>query len=333
MDPFTHLLFGYLVTFGVWGPSGIQYVVAGALAGGLPDADILLYPLARWVPAVRHRGLSHSIVGVTVIAAVGAFVLPPVFGRVLGASYGVGSTFFFFVAMELGGLSHILLDSLDHWSIPPFAPFSDTEYHLDAERIMNLGAMVFTVVSYALLIYEQGHVARWVWALTGWTLLALAGAYLAIRLYARWRAGLARRREGFSAVIPQADPRWFLLVDDDHGAPVRRLRVAKYHLLRGELGPVRTLELPVPAPSTGPIPDLATAIARSYSPALEESWILGETHHFAEARESPTGFEVHWFSLEFVTFGRAAGVIADVDARAGTVLVRSKWMTPWSGVA
>lgn len=333
MDPFTHLLFGYLVTFGVWGPSGIQYVVAGALAGGLPDADILLYPLARWVPAVRHRGLSHSIVGVSVIAVVGAFVLPPVFGTVLGASYGVGSTFYFFVAMELGGLSHILLDSLDHWSIPPFAPFSNTEYHLDAERIMNLGAMIFTVVSYVLLIYEQGQVARWVWAVTGWTLLALAGLYLAIRLYARWRVGIARRREGFSAVIPQADPRYFLLVDDDNGTPLRRLRVARYDLLRGRRGPIRTLEVPVVADAAGPVPDLASAYARSYPAALKESWILGETHHFAEARPTPSGFEVHWFSLEFVAFGRASGILADVDRTTGEVKLRSKWMVPWGGIA
>ncbi|HEY6238113.1 MAG TPA: metal-dependent hydrolase, partial [Thermoplasmata archaeon] len=105
MDPFTHFLLGYLITFGVWGPGQIQYVVAGALAGGLPDADVIFYPLSRRFPALRHRGLSHSIVGVTIIAVVGVFAVPPVLASVLGASYGVGSPLLFFVALEAGGLS------------------------------------------------------------------------------------------------------------------------------------------------------------------------------------------------------------------------------------
>jgi membrane-bound metal-dependent hydrolase YbcI (DUF457 family) len=328
MDPFTHLLFGYLIGFGIWGPGQMQFVVAAALAGGLPDADVLLYPLARWVPAVRHRGLSHSIVGVTVIAAVGTFVLPPVFAHFLGASFGSGAPIYFFLALEVGGLSHILLDSLDHWSIPPFAPFSNQEYHLDAERIMNLGAMVFTVGSYAGMIYERGRASLWVWEVTTWTLLALAALYLGIRLLARWRAGIARRREGFGAVIPQANPFVFLLVDDDREGPCLHLRVGRYHLLRGFTAPPQTIDVPRTPDASGAVRDATDALERSYAPALAESWTLGETHPFAEVAAIPSGFEVFWYSLEFMVFGRASGVVARVDGATGAVQVRSAWRVP-----
>src|SRR5208337_5545527 len=69
MDPFSHLLLGYLLGFGLWGPSGLPYVVAAAVGGALPDADVALFPLSDRFPLLRHRGISHSIVGVTLIAA------------------------------------------------------------------------------------------------------------------------------------------------------------------------------------------------------------------------------------------------------------------------
>ena len=331
MDPFTHLLFGYLITFGIWGPGQMQYVVAGALAGGLPDADVLLFPLARRFPTLRHRGLSHSIVGVTVIAAVGTLVLPPVFGRLLGASFGVGSPVLFFLAMEAGGLSHVLLDSLDHWSIPPFAPFSDREYHLDAERIMNVGAMVFTVASYAAMIYERGRTPLWVWEWTSWVLLGLASVYIAIRVIARWRAGLARRREGFSSVIPQANPLVFLMVSEVQAGPELSIRVGRYDLLRGFRGAPSSIKVVPRSTGTGPVLDGAGAMDRSYEAALKESWILGETHHFGEVTLVPGGFEVYWYSLEFVAFGRASGVAARVDGATGAVQVKSSWRRPRGG--
>ena len=115
MDPFSHLLLGYLLGFGVWGPAGLQYVVAAAIAGALPDLDVALFPLSRRFPLLRHRGVSHSILGVTVIATVGCFVIPPVMAWSLGPAFGQGSLVAYFAALEIGGLSHVFLDSLDHW--------------------------------------------------------------------------------------------------------------------------------------------------------------------------------------------------------------------------
>jgi len=328
MDPFSHLLLGYLLGFGLWGASGLQYVIAAAIAGALPDADVALYPLSKRFPLLRHRGVSHSILGVTVIAGVGTFAVPYAMGQLLGPVFATGPLWKFFVSLEVGGLSHVLLDSMDHWSVPIFAPFSEREYRFDADRIVNVGSMAFTVVAYGLLLDEHGRAPVWLWSLTSWLLLALAVGYIATRLLVRWRAGIAGRRLGFPRVIPQANPLRFLFVAEETLPDGKRLRVATYRLLRGTIVNSRTVELGRDPGSSNPVRTEREAISRSYGPALSASWTLGETLHFAEARTTPDAFEVFWYSLEFNFMGRAAGVLARVEAADGKVVTKNMWRNP-----
>jgi len=328
MDPFSHLLLGYLLGFGLWGASGLQYVIAAAIAGALPDADVALYPLSKRFPLLRHRGASHSILGVTVIAAVGMLVVPYAMGQLLGPFFAAGPLWKFFVSLEVGGLSHVLLDSMDHWSVPIFAPFSEREYRFDADRIVNVGSMAFTVIAYGLLLEERGRAPVWLWSLTSWLLLALAVGYIALRLLVRWRAGVAQRRLGFRRVIPQANPFKFLFVAEEPVADGRRLRVATYRLLRGTIVNPRAVELGTdPGPSSR-VRTEQEAISRSYVPSLRANWTLGETLHFAEVRATPDAFEVFWYSLEFNFMGRAAGVLARVEAADGKVVTKNVWRNP-----
>src|SRR5208282_194447 len=215
MDPFSHLLLGYLLGFGLWGPSGLPYVVAAAVGGALPDADVALFPLSDRFPLLRHRGISHSIVGVTLIAAVGCLLVPRAMAWGLGPNYSSGSTLLYFVALAIGGLSHVFLDSLDHWSVPIFAPFSRKEYQFDVDRIVNVGSMAFTVVAYATLVYERGRVPVALWADTTWVFLAVVLIYFVIRILGRWRAGVVQQREGYSAVIPQGNPFTFVFFREE----------------------------------------------------------------------------------------------------------------------
>jgi membrane-bound metal-dependent hydrolase YbcI (DUF457 family) len=328
VDPFSHILLAYLLGFGIWGPHGLQFVVASAFAGALPDADVLLYPLSTRFPLLRHRGISHSIVGVTIIAGVGTFVVPHALAWAFGPGFGSGPLVDYFVALEVGGLSHVLLDAMDHWSVPIFAPFSEQEYHFDADRIMNVGAMAFTVFSYAVMIYERGRVPLWVWEVTAWLLLLAAALYFVVRLLTRWRAGVAKSRARFDDVIPQANPLVFLFFARSESSGDVQLRYARYHLMHGFLTPTETAIVPRGRSSTGPVKSPEDALARSYEPALRKSWVLGETHHFGTARATPAGFQVFWYSLEMAFFGRAAGVIAEVDSRTGTVSTRTTWRDP-----
>jgi hypothetical protein len=333
MDPFSHILLAYLLGFGLWGPQGLQYVVASAFGGALPDADVLLYPLSTRFPLLRHRGISHSIVGVTILAGVGMVVVPHALAWAFGPRFGAGTLVDFFVALEIGGLSHVLLDAMDHWSVPIFAPFSQQEYHFDADRIMNFGAMSFTVFSYAVMLYERGRVALWLWEVTAWFLLLAVAIYFVVRLLARWRAGIARARLGFDHVIPQANPLVFLLYAKSEADGSVHLRSARYHLLRGLLASPESLTIPLTI-APGQLPSTPeAALARSYGPALAKSWILGETHHFAEIRATASGFAVFWYSLEMAFLRRAAGVAVEVDSKTGSVTARTTWRDPRTALA
>ena len=328
MDPFSHILLGYLFGFGIYGPQGLQFVVAAALAGALPDADVVFFPLASRFPLLRHRGLSHSILGVTGIAAVGTFLVPHTLAWAFGPGFGDGPLVYFFIALEVGGLSHVLLDAMDHWSVPIFAPFSQQEYHFDADRIMNFGAMSFTVVYYGLLVYERGRVGLWIWEATTYLLLLAVVVYFVVRLLARWRAGVARVALGFDHVIPQANPLSFVFHAKSESGGELRLRYARFTLLAGIQGEIRAAAVRLPPPESGAVTDPSEALARSYPLALLKSWILGETHHFGVARAAPGGFEVFWYSLEMASFGRAAGVLAKVDGGSGAVTARTAWRNP-----
>ena len=135
MDLFTHVIFAYLLSFIIWGPAAPQFIAAGALAGGLPDADVLLFPLTRWFPSLHHRGTVHTIVGVTIIAAAGSFLVPflPYFTH--------ASTLLYFVAMEIGGLSHLLLDAFTNYAVRPLYPFSARAFRLNADVAVSLVTM------------------------------------------------------------------------------------------------------------------------------------------------------------------------------------------------
>jgi membrane-bound metal-dependent hydrolase YbcI (DUF457 family) len=334
MDPFSHLLLGYLLGFGLFGVQGLQYVVAAAVAGALPDADVALFPLSRRFPLLRHRGISHSIVGVTVIATVGTWVVPWALGLAFGVGFASGSPWAYFVALEVGGLSHVLLDAMDHWSVPIFAPFRDREYSFDADRIANVGGMAFTVVAYAALLDERGRAPLWLWQLTSWLLLTAVLAYFAVRLGARWWVEGARRAGGYTSVVPQANPFRFLMYDE-RSLPtgVLEMRYTLHDLLRGTSSPIRTVEAVVPAPPPGPIVDAADAIRASYSACAPKSWFLEETNRFAVAKAVPGGFDVFWYSLELSFGGRFAGVVAHVDGATGTIATEARWRRPESFAA
>jgi len=328
VDPFSHILLAYLFGFGLFGAQGLQYVVAAAFAGALPDADVVFFPLSTRFPLLRHRGISHSIVGVTVIALVGTFVVPPILAWGFGASFGSGSYGYFFVALEVGGLSHVLLDAMDHWSVPIFAPLSKQEYHFDADRIMNFGAMSFTVFAYGIMIYERGRVALWTWEVTTYLLLFGALLYFAVRLLSRWRAGVAMHRLGFDHAIPQANPLVFVFHGRSETEDEVRLSFTRYHLWNGTQAYGGSLAVSRAAATTPEVRTPNEALARSYQPALRASWILGETHHFGEARSTVDGYETFWYSLEMLSFGRAAGVLDHVDRVTGAVTTRTAWRNP-----
>jgi membrane-bound metal-dependent hydrolase YbcI (DUF457 family) len=327
VDLFTHVLLAYLLTFGIVGfqPS---YLAAGALAGGLPDADALFFPLAKRFPILRHHGITHSLFGVTVVALAGA---------VVGPMLAPGSALVYFLVMEAGGISHILADGFTHFSVPPLLPFSDSPLELDADRAINFITLIASVASFYLLLgVERNHVPFAVYLLTVYGLMVFYGAYLGIRLAGRLLIG--RHRAAFAAdavVIPTGNPfSWILLSERRDGGRIRTSWV-RYRLGRGLVAGPYVVEASTgdTGPHGAPPLSAAEALDRSYALARKDSRMMENTYHFGEAFRDPGGaWEAVWYSLEFTAFGRAAAVrVKFPSAGDGAPSVKSAFYRPRTG--
>jgi membrane-bound metal-dependent hydrolase YbcI (DUF457 family) len=320
MDLFTHVIFAYLLSFVIWGPSNPQYIAAGALAGGLPDGDAFLFLLARRFPMFRHHGITHSIFGVTVVAAVGSFLLPylPYFPH--------ASTLDYFLAMLIGGLSHTFLDGFTHFAVHPLLPFSNREFHLDADRAINLAMLSLTLITLVTLVEERGRVAFSLWVETAWLLTAIYGGYLLLRGAARWRAGVWRKRGGYTAVSPTGNPFEWLLIEERITPETYHIRWRPILLGKGFTSEERKLDVRKVRDPPGPVLSAQDAIDRSYFASMAASRFMASSYHFGEASVKDDHFEVTWYSIEFGMFGRAPGVRAKVDAKTGKVQVASAFL-------
>ena len=324
MDLFSHVLVAYLLTYGVFGPQP-QYLAAGALAGGLPDADALFFPLARRFPLLRHHGITHSLTGVTVVAVVGGFIAPFILP---------GSTLIYIAVMELGGIAHILQDGFTQFSVPPLAPFSDKRLHLDADRAISLVTLVVSVIGfYVLLDVERNHVAFSLYVATLWVLTAFFVAYFAIRLSGRWAIERHRGILGGARAepVPTGNPFSWLLLSETLKDGRLRTTWARYVLGRGvTVGPV-SVEGPVEATphGAGTPSTAAEALEWSYPLARTSSSVLRSTYHFGEAFEESGGIWVAvWYSLEFTMFGRSPAVKVRFPPGGGPAVVRSVFYRP-----
>ncbi len=317
MDLFTHVIFAYLLSFVIWGPGAPQYIAAGALAGGLPDGDILLFPLTRWFPRLHHRGIVHTILGVTLIAIIGSFLVPylPYFTH--------ASTWLYFVAMEIGGLSHLALDGFTNYAVAPLEPFSRKILKLDADLAVNLVTIVLTAGTLVVLVAEHGTVAFNVWVETVWILIAIYGGYLVVRGAARWRAGLARKREGFTAVLPSASPWTWLLVDEQDAPDRYRIRYRMLELGRGPEGSERSMEARKLPPAPGPVDSPQAALDRTYVAAMAKNEWLAENYHAGAALERGDVYEVYWYMVGAGGLRRSFGVRGEIDRRSGAITLRS----------
>ena len=322
MDLLTHVLVAYLVTAGLVGLQP-QYLAAGALAGGLPDADALLFPLSRRFPILRHHGITHSVFGVTVVAIAGAFLAPLILP---------GSPLVYFVVMEVGGLCHILQDGFTQFAVPPLAPFSDKRLQMDADRAINFVTLIVSAVGFYLLLgVERNHVAFGIYTATLWALVAFFVAYFAIRLAGRLAIGRRLRAVGdFPTPVPTTHPFVWLLLNETNRDGRVRTSWARYVFGRGIVAGPYTVDGPIePTLHTGAPRSEREALEWSYPLARKASSVLEMTYHFGEAFLEATGDWVAvWYSLEFSAFGRSAAVRVRFPPSGGPAEVKSTFYRP-----
>jgi membrane-bound metal-dependent hydrolase YbcI (DUF457 family) len=322
VDLFTHVLVAYLVTFGLVGfqPS---YLAAGALAGGLPDADALFFPIARRFPVLRHHGITHSLFGVSVVAGVGALVAPLL---------APGNPLVYLLVFEVGGLCHIAQDGFTHFSVPPLMPFSGRRLELDADRAINFVTLGVSVASFYLLLgVERNHVAFSVYLATVYLLMAFFALYFAVRLAGRFSVGRRLHALGdFDVVAPTSNPFSWLLLAERDGDGRHRTTWARYTFGRGIVAGPFTAEglLDAPAPGRAPAGPVE-ALAWSYPLARRASGVLEMTYHFGEAfRDVAGAWNAVWYSLEFTFLGRSAGVRVTFPPDGGPASVHRAFYRP-----
>jgi membrane-bound metal-dependent hydrolase YbcI (DUF457 family) len=322
VDLFTHVLLAYLLTFGLVGPNP-AYLAAGAIAGGLPDADALFFPLAKRWPILRHHGITHSLFGVTVVALLGAIVAPYL---------APGAPLVYFLVMEAGGIAHILGDGFTHFSVPPFLPFSEMKLELDADRAINFLTLAVSVTAFYLLLgVERNHVAFTVYLATVYGLMAFYAAYIGLRLAGRYFIGRHRAALAPDAVpVPTGNPLRWLLLSERRDASTVRTTWARYQLGRGlTAGPYSVEGSLDPAPGAGPPRTAAEALDRSYALARKASRMMELTYHFGEAFERTGGdWEAIWYSLEFTAFGRSQAVRVRFPSAGGPARVKTAFYKP-----
>ncbi len=123
MDPLTHLATGVICSQLLPGPSRWWAALAGAIFAVLPDVDYFFIYWDRLAFIRYHRGFTHSLVAVPLLALAGALL-----GRVLGGPR------WFRPLLILGIVvlaSHLLLDLATSYGTQLLSPFSRRRFSLD----------------------------------------------------------------------------------------------------------------------------------------------------------------------------------------------------------
>ncbi|MCL5101582.1 MAG: metal-dependent hydrolase [Candidatus Parvarchaeota archaeon] len=312
MDLFTHILFPYTIAFGLFGQSATNYIAAAALGGGLPDADILLYPLTKAFPRFKHHGITHSIIGVTVFSLIMAF---------LAVCISVGDYFLFFVAFEIGGLTHLALDGFTNFSIPPFSPLSERQLHADADVAVNLVVTAGSISAFFILLFEKGSVPMAVWTYTVWTIFAAYICYFSVRGIMRLRVNIRVKTLHANGVIPTINPLIWLIVKEIHAGKSYTIKYWKYHVGHKLSGKTSILHVN-PNRITGPVKTTQEAINRSYDTAVKHMPFMRDAYKFAQATLEGKEYRVYWFSPEFIVSKRTFGVTVHVNRNNGVLRLK-----------
>ncbi|MGI0132573.1 MAG: metal-dependent hydrolase [Thermoplasmata archaeon] len=323
MDLFTHVLVAYLLSFGLVGFQP-NYLIAGAIAGGLPDGDVFLFPLWRRFPILRHHGISHSIFGVTVLAAIGGLLVAPWLAP--------GNPLVYFGVMLAAGVGHMLMDGFTHFSVPPLLPFSDRRLELDADVAVNFVTLVVSVASFYLLLgVERGHVAFAVYLATVDVLIVFFVVYFLVRIAARLLAARTLARMGRHGVpVPRTNPFAWLLVEETKRDGRYAIWFAEYVLGRGVTrGPFTLSVAPPGGEPADPVRSESDALARSYPIALSGGWRFQDSYLFADVSAEGNDWVATWYSLEFSAFGRSAAVRVRFPPTGAPTVTRPWYVPRW----
>ncbi|WP_242928136.1 metal-dependent hydrolase [Pontibacter vulgaris] len=185
MDSLTQIVLGAAVGEAVCGRKiGNKAMLWGAIAGTIPDLDILLNPLLDMVEQLSfHRSITHSFVF--------AAVMSPILGWLLRRLYRNQSATFrdWTLLFFLGFTTHAILDSFTTWGTQLFWPFSN--YGVAFYNIFVLDpfyTVPFLILVVAAAFHSKHNRKRTILNYAG---LAISSFYILFSFVAKNRADAA----------------------------------------------------------------------------------------------------------------------------------------------
>lgn len=131
MDNLTHTLTGVALSHAGLNRKTRFATLTLVLAANLPDVDIVSSAWGSVSYLKYHRGFTHSILGISVLAW-GLAAIVYLLGRRAKAKSGRIISFRWLVAVAwIGTASHLLLDFTNSYGVRPFLPFSARWYAWD----------------------------------------------------------------------------------------------------------------------------------------------------------------------------------------------------------
>ena len=145
MDSLTQIVLGASVAEATLGKKiGNKAIILGAIAGTLPDLDIITrFFVDDLTASVMHRGFSHSLIFPFIAAPILAWILNKIYSKYQNVSYFDWLKMFF-----LAIITHPLLDAQTTWGTQLFWPF---EWRIAIENIFIIDP-VYTLPFLTLLM-------------------------------------------------------------------------------------------------------------------------------------------------------------------------------------
>ncbi len=243
MDSVTQAALGAAVAeAGLGRRLGNRAVLWGIALGTLPDLDIVFYP---WLDQIQrlewHRGLSHSLLAMTVASPLLAWVISKLHGGKVGVMRAA-------VTVWLILFTHVLIDVFTVYGTMVFEPFSDLRVGFNNLFIIDpLFTVPLLIGVVAALFCARESRARFRWNAAG---LIVSSLYVlwsfGAKAVATERIAEAMERENIVPVRFQTSPTpfntllWRGLAETEAGFYIG------YHSLLRSQEPVRFLFIPKP---------------------------------------------------------------------------------------
>lgn len=188
MDNLTHSLLGAALAKTPLGRASPLAPAALVIAANLPDFEVLVLTFCdKPTNMMHHRGITHSVLGILILAPLLTLLWRGVERRWARAGPR-GSFLGLLTGVFLAAASHPLLDWLNTYGVRPWLPFDTTRYHGDLTFIVDpwLWLLLGAVVCLAGERTRAGSVLLAIVAIPATAFVVLTSAVTPAALHVVW---------------------------------------------------------------------------------------------------------------------------------------------------